>query len=303
MRIVNLSYAAILSAFFVLFCCAGCGGGSSSGALSSPADDYTGAETLDMTPPATTVKLMFIHHSTGSYWIRSGDNDPWGGLGRELNDNNFYVTESDYGWDAEIGDNLGDRTDTVNWPEWFNDTTMPYVYQNASHFDYPDNTIADPGGENEIIMFKSCYPNSEVGDSIDDEKDIYNSLLSYFEAHADKMFVLIIPPPEITISSAALTRELSNWLVDRDNGWLADYAETNVYAFNYYNVLTDPNNHHWLNDGIEENIVSTDLIDPAHPDELYYPTGDSHPSSEGHQKATAEFVPLLIGWYNFWVNN
>ncbi len=301
MRLADLSCVSILFALLVLLCCAGCGGGSSS--LPATDADYTGAEVLDGTPPATTVKLMFIHHSTGSYWIRSGDIDPWGGLGNELNSKNFYVTESDYGWDAEVGDNLGDRTDTINWPEWFNDIKMPYVYENSSHFDYPNNAMADPGGENEIIMFKSCYPNSEVGAGIDDEKDIYNSLLPYFEVHTDKMFVLIIPPPEITISSAPLTRELSNWLVDRDNGWLADYTKNNVYAFNYYNVLTDPNNHHWLNDGIEENIVSANPVDADSPDELYYPTGDSHPSSEGHQKATAEFVPLLIGWYNLWKNN
>ncbi len=46
-----------------------------------------------------------------------------------------------------------------------------------------------------MIMFKSCYPNSDVGYGIDDEKAIYNSLLPYFEDHPDKMFVLITPPP------------------------------------------------------------------------------------------------------------
>jgi len=129
---------------------------------------------LDTTPPATPVKLVFIHHSCGDNWLENGN----GNLGTALNSNNYYVTETNYGWDAEPGDNLGSSTDTSDWPLWFNGTKMPYVYANNFHYAYT-NTITDPGGENEIIMFKSCYPNSEVGESIDDEKAIYNNLLSY----------------------------------------------------------------------------------------------------------------------------
>jgi hypothetical protein len=234
-------------------------------------------------------KLVFIHHSTGSAWIATGN----GNLGSALNADGYYVTECDYGWDAQFGDNLGDRTDTGNWPEWFTNIKMPYVYGNSSHFDY-DDVIDDPGGQNEIIMFKSCFPNSEVGSSIDDEKAIYNSLLPYFGVHLDKMFVLIVPPPEIVIDSAALTRELANWLVASD-GWLNGYTGNNVYVFDYYNVLTHPDNHHRYTGAVVEHIVANSS------NELYYYTGtDSHPTAEGHQKATAEFVPLLNYYYNTW---
>lgn len=151
-------------------------------------------------------------------------------------------------------------------------------------------------------MFKSCYPLSQVGESIDDEKKIYNDLLSYFAAHNDKMFILVVPPPMISISNASLTRQLSNWLVDRNTGWLASYPHKNVYAFNYYNVLTDPNNHHYINAlGAEVNIVSKNPVDSAHPNELYYhANGDNHPTALGQQKATKEFLPLLKLWYNTW---
>lgn len=273
---------------FLLFLCLSC-------TLESPLS-LTGTDKLNTSDPLQTVKICFIHHSTGSAWINKS-----GGLGTALNAHNFYVTECDYGWDAEPDDDLGDHTDTGNWSMWFNNTKMPYVYANESNFDYT-NTIAQPAGENSIIMFKSCYPSSEVGDSIDDEKEIYTDLLGYFSAHRDKMFVLIIPPPEISIDSASLTRELSQWLVDRENGWLSSYVHNNVYAFNYYNILTDPNNHHYVNsDGKEENLVSARPIDPFNPDELYYHSGgDDHPTGEGHQKASAEFLPLLCGWYNNW---
>jgi len=173
---------------------------------------------------------------------------------------------------------------------------MPYVYANSSHYDYA-NVIADPGGENEVIMVKSCFPNSEVGDSIADEQEIYNGLLAYMADHTDKMFILVIPPPEIDILSAELTRQVSNWLADRENGWLADYPHNNVYAFDYYNILTHADNHHWVVDSYESHEVNNPN------NELYYPTGDSHPSSAGHQKATAEFIPLLNGWYHLWKGN
>ncbi len=256
--------------------------------------------------PATTTKFVFIHHSTGSYWIMTGN----GNLGQQLNANNYYVTETDYDWGPGLSSTynpIGSYTDTVHWPYWFNNNAvMNALYNNTHHEDYPTNTMADPGGENEIIMFKSCFPNSEVGSSIDDEKAIYNGLLTYFAAHTDKMFVLIVPPPEISITYPAMTRAIANWLVDTSSGWLAAYNTThnNVYVFDYYNVLTDPKNHHRVNGTVVEHIVTDSPTVPAHPDELYYYIGsDSHPTAAGHQKATAEFIPLLNAYYNNWKGN
>lgn len=251
--------------------------------------------TVNTDPPSETVKIMFIHHSAGSAWIANGN----GNLGSALNNNNYYVTESDYYWDAEPDDNLGDSTDTIHWPSWFNDIKMPYVYANNENYDYT-NVIANPGGENGIIMFKSCYPNSDVGNSIDDEKLIYNSLLDYFGLHEDKLFILVVPPPMIVIDSAPLTRELANWLSDYEKGWLAGYGKNNVRVFDYYNVLTDPNNHHYVLNSRIRHIVSNNPVDAANPDELYYPTSDNHPNPQGHQKATGEFLPLLNAYYHMW---
>ena len=240
--------------------------------------------------PVSTTKLVFIHHSCGSNWLANGN----GNLGTVLNSNNYYVTETNYGWDAQSGDNLGDRTDTGNWPEWFTDQKMPYVYNNNYHSAYT-NIIANPGGENDIIMFKSCYPLSEVGSSINDEKNIYNSLKTYFAAHPNKLFVLITPPGETTVSSYPLTRELCNWLVDRQNGWLNDYAGKNVFVFDFYAVLSETNSHHrWMNGGIEYVYASNyDGVSPYH-------NGDNHPTATGNQKATDEFIELLNYAYNQW---
>lgn len=241
--------------------------------------------------PSSVVKICFIHHSCGDNWLSSSN----GGLGTALNNNNYYVTETNYGWDAEAGDNLGDRTDTPDWPSWFNGTKMPYVYADNSHYAYT-NVISDPGGENDIIMFKSCFPNSEVGGGIDDEKAIYNSLLSYFAAHTDKLFILITPPGETVVSSYVLTKQLCDWLVDEQNGWLAGYTGRNVAVFDFYGVLSETDSHHRIfNNGIQH--VYSPSYDGTSP---YHDSGNDHPNATGNQKATAEYLPLLNYFYNRW---
>lgn len=232
-------------------------------------------------------KIMFIHHSSGGNWLATGN----GNLGAVLNANNYYLTESDYGWDAEPGDDLGDHTDTVDWPLWFNETKMPYVYANNFHSAYA-NAIANPGGENEIVMFKSCFPNSEVGAGIGDEKALYNSLLPYFAAHPDKLFVLVTPPGETSVASYQLTRELCDWLVDTEHGWLSGYAGKNVMVFDFYMVLSEINSHHRRINGVTQHTY-----DPEYNGISPYHDGDDHPNAVGNQKASQEFINLLNYYY------
>ncbi|PKL92122.1 MAG: hypothetical protein CVV21_05060 [Candidatus Goldiibacteriota bacterium HGW-Goldbacteria-1] len=254
-------------------------------------DPVPEAGNLNTAAPSSTVKIIFIHHSTGQHWLESS----YGGLATALNTNNYFVSDTNYGW-SDPGYDQGSYTDTEDWPDWFRDEVMPYVYDEDANSCYT-NTITEPAGENEIIMFKSCYPNSEVEGSIDDEKTIYNNILTYTALHTDKLFILIIPPPEQVLEDPLLTREISNWLADRQNGWLKNYTHGNVYAYDYYNVLTHPDNHHMVINSAERHIVANSR------NTLYYPSTDNHPSEAGQQKAVSEFVPLLNGWYNEWKNN
>jgi len=260
--------------------CAGCDSSSSS------SDDE-----IDVTPPSSTVRLIFIHHSCGQNWLADGD----GNLRAELNANRYYVSESNYGWDAEPDDNLGDSTNTENWPEWFNNTKMPYVYASTYASDSNSLSISNPGGENEIIMFKSCYPLSEVDSSINDEKAYYNTIRNYFEDHPDKLFILITPPGETNVSSAVLTRQLCSWLIDEENGWLKDYPHKNVGVYDFYCTLSETDSHHRIKNGAVEHFYSS-----AYDGESPYHDGDNHPNAVGNQKATNEFVPLLNYYYNRW---
>ena len=184
------------------------------------------------------VNLVFIHHSCGENWLNDG-------LCQALNDNGYHVADIYYGWRE-----YGDRTDTVDWPTWFTDEVMGLVYQELGKMTAP-NTLEPAPGENTIVMFKSCFPNSDVGSDISDEKAIYNSLLPYFEEHPDKMFVLVTPPPMQQISDPREDPGALRLARRPGDGWLAGLSTGNVFVFDLYNVLTDPDAHHRLVDGDE----------------------------------------------------
>ena len=267
-------------------------------------------------PPASPVKLIFIHHSCGGNWLADETPDgPSGGLGEALMDNNYYVGATNYGWGP---DGIGDRTDIPHWPEWFtgpdSDTILSALYaetgQNIGGFGEWQRLADDPGGENAIILFKSCFPNSDLDGNPDDPahpqpidgelsvanaKAVYNDILTYFETRTDKLFIAVTAPPLVesgtTTDRAANARAFNNWLV---HDWLTDYPHANVAVFDYYTVLTHADHHHRVVDGQLQHVADAGSNVAA------YPTGDSHPSSAGHRKATAEFVPLLNYYFNRW---
>lgn len=235
-------------------------------------------------PPEEPVKLIFIHHSTGRHWL----NDGYGNLGQALGENNYFVSDTHYGWGPN---NIGDRTDIPNWNEWFASDQTP-VYMDALYNETEQNAdyarlLSDPGGENEIIMFKSCFPNSDLEGNPDDPpsdyggmtvggaKRVYISILEYFSAHPDKLFIAVTAPPLSDPANAENARAFNNWL---KNEWLVDYEGTNVAVFDFYDILTGPDGGNTL----------------------YYPTDDDHPSGEGSRLATEAFVPQLNAAYQRW---
>lgn len=267
------------------------------------APSVTAQTDADPTPPPSPVKLIFIHHSVGENWLT----DDYGNLGRELAANNYFVSDTNYGWGP---DTIGDRTDIVNWREWFTGPESPryldaVFHESGQHSSYT-RTFDDPGGENQIILFKSCFPNSALEGSPNDAPDpnegytvghakyVYNELLTTFLAHPDKLFIVITSPPLQDPAYAENARAFDDWLL---NDWLTDYPYPNVAVFDFKAILTAPDNHHRYTDGQIERITE-------HGNTLVYDSdGDDHPNPEGSQKATEEFIPLLNIFYHRWVNN
>ncbi|MCU0242818.1 MAG: hypothetical protein MUF51_10395 [Vicinamibacteria bacterium] len=286
--------------------------------------------------PGAPVKLIFIHHSTGGNWLADPDgNELGGGLGRTLRDNNYYVSATNYGWSVD-GDSIGDRTDIGNWWEWFRGpqsgriTAALYAEsgQNFGDFGSWPRLASAPAGENRIILFKSCFPNSELHGSataappaignnplrgvdagsehmtVANAKGIYIDLLEYFRTRNDKLFIVVTAPPLTQSGESANARAFNNWLAKE---WLVGYALKNVAVFDYYNVLTsnggnantndlgsaDGNHHRYWNNAVQHQIATGR-------DTLAYPSGDDHPSRAGNEKATAEFIKLLNIYFHRW---
>jgi hypothetical protein len=278
------------------------------------------AAQYDPNPPSNPVKIIFIHHSCGSNWLEDSN----GGLGIALRDNNYFVSDTNYGWGP---DEIGSSTDIGNWWDWFrgpsSSTYLNALYAESGQNSFYSRLAHDPGGENQIIMFKSCYPNSALGGSPSDPvppidsnplrgssspltvanaKGIYIDLLEYFKTRPDRLFIAVTAPPLRDGTYAANARAFNNWLV---NEWLAGYPLANVAVFDFYNVLTSNggsanvndvgwesgNHHRWWSNAIQH---KTD----GGGNTLAYPTGDDHPSKAGNLKATAEFVALLNVAYN-----
>lgn len=260
---------------------------------------------LNSRAPKETVRIIFVHHSTGENWLR----DDYGGLGKELDNDNFFLSDTNYGWGPE---GIGDRTDIINWREWFRSENTPTFMdalfeESGQHADYT-RTASNPGGMNEVIIIKSCFPNSAVSgnpnDPARDEGDqftvsnykfIYNDLLKYFGEHPEKLFIIVTAPPLLGTEYASNARAFNEWL---RNDWLREnnYRLKNVVVFDFYNILTSENAHHRHNNGNIEHLIDSGR------NTLRYPSsgGDEHPSEEGSRKATREFVPFLNVYYHCW---
>lgn len=284
---------------------------------------------VDPSPPAQPVKLVFVHHSVGENWLQ----DFHGGLGLALRDANYFVSDTNYGWgppDDAAGGVIGDHTDIGHWWSWFVGPNHPtylaaLLAESGQHSDY-SRLESDPGGPNRIVMFKSCYPNSELGGSPSDPptsganplrgnsepltvgnaKGIYIDLLSAFAVRQDTLWVVVTAPPVQDGEHAANARAFNTWLT---TSWLAGYPYANVAVFDFYNVLTSngggwnvndlgwsTGNHHRVRGGAIEYITNQGGNTAAYPDG----GNDNHPSPAGGRKATGEFVPLLNVFYNRW---
>lgn len=306
--------------------------------IEAPTDESEAVQRLDATLPGDrqeVLKLVFIHHSSGENWLA----DENGGLGLALATAGFFVSDTNYEWgptDTDLDGPIGSYTDTGHWWNWFlgpnRDRVLEAVYAEGEQHASYTRRDGVPGGENVVILFKSCFPNSALdgqpGDlpteganplsgrdagsgnqTVANAKGIYRDLLEYFRSRPDKLFVAITAPPlhkdETSREQAANARAFNRWLAEE---WLADYPLHNVAVFDFYNTLTsnggspDVNdagassgNHHRLVEGQIEYVT-----DQGSNTSAYALAGDSHPTPAGNQKATAEFLPLLEFYVERW---
>ena len=261
--------------------------------------------------PGKPIDVLFIHHSCGGQMLGNAgpevekancvyESHPnGGGLRALLAQAGYRLHEASY------GSEIGEKTDLFDWLPKFRDKMDKVLRVDLNDVLLPE------GQKNQVVVFKSCYPNNRfVGAgqgegspegpelTVANAKATLRALLPLFAKQRDTLFVYVTPPAlagkalaepalkvllrkamgkpsalEVFEKQGALARELNTWVVSRD-GWLKDYPERNVVVFDYYDRLT--------NEGQSNHSQ--------------YATGDgtdNHPSKAGNAKAANDFVPFL----------
>ncbi len=252
--------------------------------------------------PAQTVDdALFIHHSCGQNWLSDGLEAALQGKAYvdEVNDITYGTDLTpDAGRPDSLADTPGDHTDMCHWIFWFND----YVQRVKTH--------GCASGANRIILFKSCYPASNVsgagtepGDPFSAEQtlanyravyrhptggvytnggQVYQALEEVFASNPDILFIPVTAPPRhytgSTDAEGQRVRQFNNWL---KNEWSTNYAArhpglNNVAVYDWFDLLAYADDH------------------PTHPNRLRAEfggaTSDSHPNYTANATSTWFFA-------------
>ncbi|MCU0800044.1 MAG: PQQ-binding-like beta-propeller repeat protein, partial [Candidatus Thermoplasmatota archaeon] len=280
-------------------------------------------ETMDVGAFDSRNDLLFIHHSVGYNWLRDGLNSALVKKTYIDERNDIYygsTVSNDSGRPASLGSTAGDYTDMNHWVLWFND----YLRSLRTH--------GCANGNNTIIMFKSCYPNSNIvsngtepGDPFSSTKTIanykalyrhyngtgktytkngytYEPLETIFEDNPDILFIAVTAPPRHygswagTDAEAQRAREFNNWL---KNDWFKSYNERNpdldnVAVYDLFDLLAYPANHSSNPNRLKKEYGGA--------------TGDSHPNTAANENATKDFAGdndnfIDLAWERFNTTN
>ncbi|MFB3897712.1 MAG: hypothetical protein ACE14V_15580 [bacterium] len=280
---------------------------------------------------AGTDDLIFIHHSCGANWLSDG-------LSTALDAKSYIdeVNEITYG-DAlspdtgrpdSLGSVPGDNTNMNHWILWFND-----YLQQVKQFGCANGT-------NKIIMFKSCFPISQIysdgtepGDPFIDDQSLanyravyrhplgsnstytynlytYKPLEQIFAENPDILFIPVTAPSNIPAETcnewADRARVFNNWL---KNVWLPSYNAAhptlhNVAVFDWFEVLTYPDNYTGTEEYTPGNGDTTGVYPVRNMTRAEYRTGDSHPNTVANETSTVIFATspsnFIDAAYTYW---
>jgi hypothetical protein len=226
---------------------------------------------LSLTPiadpgkPTRRLSLVWQHHSTGDAILE-------GGLLQALRDDNVDFYDINYKEAVVDGYVIGDHTDPQDFPKNFN---TPRAFDVIKSWE-----LKGSKKQHDIIMFKSCFPASNIKDDamLEEYKKWYLSLLPTFRAHPEILFIAMSTPP-LTRSTtkpdrAARARRWAKWIT-------TEYAKDarNVRVFDLFGALAI------LEGKPDENTLAPQFAVGRR---------DPHPSREGAQAVTRMFIP----WFN-----
>ncbi len=215
---------------------------------------------LMTSPPVTNsqerlLSIIFMHHSTGQNLIWQGSvREALTDLGYEFWDHGY----NDEGLTGPDGEPTGidwdvpdDNTNPDGWDVVFGQPVS----------DPPDNTFSHML-QHDIILFKSCFPASDITDEamFNAYRQYYLDIRDVMDRHPDKLFIAFTTPPLVpnatTPENAARARRWSEYLTSEE--YLDGHP--NVAVFNFFDLLADE-------DGFLREEYRPDEWD-SHPNEL-----------------------------------
>ncbi len=183
--------------------------------------------------------IIFLHHSTGRNLILEGNVRPL------LTERGYQFWDHDYN---HIGLTMPDgRLAQANYRiPGMNGAGDTDVVGLAALFAQPDTTPPTNAFsrllQHEVIIVKSCFPNSAIQDDaqLRQVQAWYLQMRAAMDAHPDHLFIIMTSPPLHPLATnadeAARARAVASWLASEE--FLAGRA--NVVVFDFYGLLRDP---------------------------------------------------------------
>ncbi len=141
----------------------------------------------------------------------------------------------------------------------------------------PDNAFSRLM-QHEVLILKSCYPNSKIADdeTLARRKALYLQMRAVMDQHPDRLFILLTTPPvhpaATTPAEAARARALAKWLASEE----FVQGHPNVFVFDLFDLLADP---------------ATDMLRAAYQRDSQPP--DSHPNELANRTIGPLFVEFV----------
>jgi len=219
--------------------------------------------------------VIFLHHSTGANLIAEGGvREILTQAGYDFWDHNYNATGLQDPGGELVGYSYGipgDNTDPDGLARLFDQRVYPW----------PLNALSGLL-QHEIIVFKSCFPASQISSDaqLEQYRAWYLGMRDVMDDHPDRVFVVVSPPPlhpaATDPAAAARARAFAEWLTSE--AYLGGHP--NVYAFDLFDHLAES--------------------DPASPEvnmlrTAYRPEGvDSHPNQTANAAVGPAFAEAIM---------
>jgi hypothetical protein len=171
-------------------------------------------------------RMLFIHRSVGRHLLQ------FGGVRSLLNAKGIQLDDYDNNLRLLTRDDGTQQKDAIRMPD--NNTNPDDL---AEFFAIWPDVL----NKYDMVMIKSCYPNSHIRDvaQLDALKEHYLAIFEAFKVRGKTLILLTTPPlrPLFTnVTEARFAGELADWLVAS--------AGKNIHVFDLHHFLAEPAGKH-----------------------------------------------------------